>query len=207
MASESMYKGKPILNLAETEDRPFSFGIVKARLILSNLGEIREFVAKHSGAGSYRGRGPIEDPRPSESEPKPGGKIPVKKITFIWKEGVQTEDFPVMIESGDIWRLAEYKLLAWSTTAPEKGRGYDKVKFVVEFADGNTYEGRHDLQRTGLDDSGDTLRQHVVGELKFYSGQRRPGWMEPEKYAAVIQESEKDGTFQQCAEMLNRYDI
>lgn len=49
-ASESEYKGSPVLILSQgAEDRfPFSFGLRKARLILEHIEDIKNFVAKHS---------------------------------------------------------------------------------------------------------------------------------------------------------------
>lgn len=44
------YKGHPIISLLkdETDQRPFTFGLGKARLILDNLGDIRKFVEDNS---------------------------------------------------------------------------------------------------------------------------------------------------------------
>lgn len=52
-ATESEYKGNPVLELKNGPDDkyPFSFGVKKANLILNHLEEIKEFAAKH-GTGS-----------------------------------------------------------------------------------------------------------------------------------------------------------
>ena len=44
------YKGHPIISLLkdETDQRPFTFGLGKARLILDNLDDIRKFVEDNS---------------------------------------------------------------------------------------------------------------------------------------------------------------
>ena len=44
------YSGKPILILRRSEEDkyPFSFGLSKAKLILENIEEIKNFVAKHN---------------------------------------------------------------------------------------------------------------------------------------------------------------
>ncbi|MBI3803261.1 MAG: hypothetical protein HY282_05810 [Nitrospirae bacterium] len=49
-ASESEYKGNPMLVLTQgAEDRfPFQFGLKKAKLILEHLEDIKQFVEKHS---------------------------------------------------------------------------------------------------------------------------------------------------------------
>jgi len=43
------YKGHPVLSLLkdETDQRPFTFGLGKARLILDNIEEIRKFVEEN----------------------------------------------------------------------------------------------------------------------------------------------------------------
>ena len=50
-ASESEYKGNPMIVLKSTaEDKfPFQFGIKKAKLIVAHVEDIRRFVEKHSG--------------------------------------------------------------------------------------------------------------------------------------------------------------
>jgi hypothetical protein len=49
-ASESEFKGNPMLVLSQgPEDKfPFQFGLKKAKLILENLDEIKKFVEKYS---------------------------------------------------------------------------------------------------------------------------------------------------------------
>lgn len=49
-ATESEYKGNPMLVLTQgADDRfPFQFGLKKAKLILEHLEEIKQFVEKHS---------------------------------------------------------------------------------------------------------------------------------------------------------------
>lgn len=48
-ASESEYKGNPMLVLTQgPDDRfPFQFGLKKAKLILEYIDDIKQFVAKH----------------------------------------------------------------------------------------------------------------------------------------------------------------
>jgi len=49
-ASESEFKGNPMLVLTQgPDDRfPFQFGLKKAKLILENIDEIKKFVEKYS---------------------------------------------------------------------------------------------------------------------------------------------------------------
>lgn len=50
MVERSEYNGKPIIVLRRDENDkfPFSFGLVKARLILENIEEIKKFVAENT---------------------------------------------------------------------------------------------------------------------------------------------------------------
>ena len=50
MVERSEYNGKPILILRRSEEDkfPFSFGLVKAKLILENIEEIKKFVAENT---------------------------------------------------------------------------------------------------------------------------------------------------------------
>lgn len=50
-ATESEFKGNPMIVLSQGPDDkfPFQFGLKKAKLVLENLEEIKKFVEKHSG--------------------------------------------------------------------------------------------------------------------------------------------------------------
>lgn len=50
MVERSEYNGKPIIVLRRDENDkfPFSFGLVKARLILENIEEIKKFVVENT---------------------------------------------------------------------------------------------------------------------------------------------------------------
>ena len=49
MASESEFKGNPmiVLKLMEDDKFPFQFGLKKAKLVLDHVEDIKKFVAKH----------------------------------------------------------------------------------------------------------------------------------------------------------------
>ena len=54
IAERSEFKGKPMLVLKRSEDEkfPFSFGMVKAKMILEHLEEIKKFVAENDKAAA-----------------------------------------------------------------------------------------------------------------------------------------------------------
>ena len=43
----SEYKGRPVITLNPGERYPFTFGLMKAKLILEHLEDIRNFVKEH----------------------------------------------------------------------------------------------------------------------------------------------------------------
>ena len=51
-ASESEYKGNPMLVLKATPDDkfPFQFGLKKAKLIMAHVDDIKRFIEKHDRA-------------------------------------------------------------------------------------------------------------------------------------------------------------
>lgn len=60
------------------------------------------------------------------------------------------------------------ELLQWGFTAP-KGGGYDKCDFTIFWTNGDSYEGRFDLQHGGTD-AGENFRESFLSRLRFYAG-------------------------------------
>lgn len=54
IAERSEFKGRPMLVLKRNEEEkyPFSFGLTKAKMILENIEEIKQFVADNEKPGS-----------------------------------------------------------------------------------------------------------------------------------------------------------
>ena len=91
--------------------------------------------------------------------------VPVKRIILDRVEG-PTESCGERIASD--FRHTDLLLQGMAHTAPEQGRGYDKVDFKIEWEDGETYEGRYDLNKFGEDDDlGQSLVRHVRNHLSF----------------------------------------
>jgi hypothetical protein len=67
------------------------------------------------------------------------------------------------------WALADGQLSRWAHTAPEPGNGYHKVDFKITWVDGETYEGRYDMNRWGEDSErdGHDLARHVRQFLTY----------------------------------------
>jgi hypothetical protein len=76
-------------------------------------------------------------------EQKPKDKVKLKDIEILWAEGNQSnyDKFPKKYSS---WKAANDAVRPIASDAA-KYEGYNKVKFVVTFEDGETYEGRLDV--------------------------------------------------------------
>lgn len=93
-------------------------------------------------------------------------KIPVKKIWLNRAEGPTKETGQRHFAS---FEAADAQLALWAHTAPKKGHGYNKVDFKIEWADGETYQGRYDLSKD------DEIRHNLLGShiqhyLNFHAG-------------------------------------
>lgn len=127
-------------------------------------------------------------------------KKEVCKIEIHRAEGLTEECAPVTLEIGraptgrfsgygtqgdslSLWVTAQLILGEMGQTAPtaEEG-GYDKTDFTITWEDGETYKGRFDLIRGGINDGGDTLWEQVAHFLGSLAGTRRPSWMSDEQW-------------------------
>ena len=89
-------------------------------------------------------------------------KVAAVKITLDRAEGLVSECGIEIAEGPKVWDAADEILFRWSKTAPKTG-GYDKCDFKVEYADGETYEGRYDLKHHSIEtpDLGNHIYQFV----------------------------------------------
>ena len=127
-----------------------------------------------------------------------------KEITLVRGEGPTEEcDQPVMVGS---YAEASAVLARWARTAPASG-GYDKCDFSVSWEDGETYEGRYDLQNTGFNDSGETINGQMHSFLGFLAGTVRPAWVDDAKWATIRKDKEADGSAASAREFLSKYDF
>ena len=86
-----------------------------------------------------------------------------------------------------------------SQTAPKVHGGYDKVPFVVQWANGLRYSGRHDLQLGG-EDFWTGLRQ----ELEVYSCRRRPLHFDNDaQWRDFSSRMAEDGSDKTCGRLLD----
>jgi hypothetical protein len=117
-------------------------------------------------------------------------KIPVKSVWLNRAEGPIRETGARTVDS---LSAADAQLKRWAHSAPKKGGGYDKTDFRIEWADGETYEGRYDLQR---EDEGKSnlLGSHVQHYLNFHAGLFCPEHMSREDYENYLKRVGADET-------------
>jgi hypothetical protein len=109
-------------------------------------------------------------------------RIPVKSVFLRRAEGRRDECIELTLTSIE----ASNAILArWSHTAPKSG--YDKCDFVVTWENGETYEGRYDLQHMSVGGypSIDRQMQHF---MRFVIGERKPARYSQEDYERCLTE-------------------
>jgi hypothetical protein len=110
-------------------------------------------------------------------------RIPVVKVWLNRAEGPTYETGPRTVKS-----LSEASdvIHGWAKSAPPHGQGYDKTDFRVEWADGETYEGRLDMDqnhRVIRNPLGEQMQDHLL----FLSGLRRPSRFDREEYERYLE--------------------
>jgi hypothetical protein len=110
-------------------------------------------------------------------------RIPVTRIWLHRAEGPTKDVGERTVTS---YEAADSQLRKWARTAPKEGRGYDKTDFQVEWADGETYEGRYDLKH---DDTtkGNLIGSHIQHFVAFHAGIFCPEHMTRKDYEAYLE--------------------
>ena len=132
-------------------------------------------------------------------------KIKVKSVYLNRAEGPCASCGPCTFEGPDAMRDAQRQMYSWGITAPDPGNGYDKCDFIVTFEDDDTYQGRYDLQSTGLNDSGETIGQQMVNFVSFLAGLMRPAWMNDKEWARSREMHKAEES--ECLEWLEMYEV
>lgn len=135
-------------------------------------------------------------------------KVAAVKITLDRAEGLASECVVVVVEGRKVWDQADAVLLQWSKTAPKTG-GYDKCDFKVEYADGETYEGRYDLKHHSIETP--DLGEHIRSFVGCVAGIVQPKWtMERGNemhWQDMKQRHEKNGEAEEYRNFWNTYEI
>jgi hypothetical protein len=132
-----------------------------------------------------------------------------KRAIEIWvrrAEGRASECIELTLKGGDgyaeVWARADSVLQRWSRTAPDSG-GYDKCDFRILYEDGETYEGRYDLQRH----ESVSIATHMLSFLECYSGRKKPGHMKEADYRRLLAYHEKEGHLASYGRFLDEYEV
>ena len=76
--------------------------------------------------------------------------------------------------SEDLKEAVDKQMVAWGRSAPEPEKGgYDKCDFKVAWENGESYDGRFDLQMGGTAD-GKRFWESLKGRLEYYSCRVKP---------------------------------
>lgn len=134
-------------------------------------------------------------------------KIGIRKVEITRAEGPSdlcgTKTVSTLTEANAI-------LANNAETAP-KGGAYDKHDFLIEFEDGEVYQGRIDVHHPSYAPT-EKVGQHVIEFLRFYGGlcqpEELPSHFTPEKYINFIT-NQHGGTINhsEYVEFLNKYDL
>ena len=93
----------------------------------------------------------------------------------------------------------------WGRTAPEDG-GYDKTDFRVEWDNGESYEGRFDMQKGGTE-SGVDFWTSLKERVEYVACKRRPAHFKDEHWAHHCATYEKEGWRKQGENMLRECEL
>lgn len=129
-----------------------------------------------------------------------GELINAVSIKIEWSECGLFDDNQVF-SGADCWAQVDAISNRARAALINSGRGgYDKTKFVITFADGQTYSGRWDIAAN--DHDGRTLADHVLSCLRFYAGETQPDHLSTEDYAHCVH-----GKGAEATAFLNTYRI
>lgn len=113
--------------------------------------------------------------------------ITAVKITIDWSES----RFYHTSREFTSWDKTNSHLTRMCLHAPNNGT-YDKTGFTIHWSDGDTYEGRIDLQRH-MTATPRLLQSHIAEHLGFYAGTKRPAHLSPTQYEQYLADAERAG--------------
>jgi hypothetical protein len=133
------------------------------------------------------------------------GKIKVKSIVFEYAEGSQDEKKSYLKKPYTDWAHANKAVREMAYYASPEG-GYDKTTFTIHWADGETYEGRIDVNYKMTEEQR-PLTDHVLYHLKWMAGQvEKPAHLKPEDFKRA-QDVIKAQHKAEALNFIQRYDL
>ncbi len=140
------------------------------------------------------------------------GKIKVKAIIYSDAEGYRDEKAPYMNKPYTTWTQANQAAssMAWFASHGKDGSkgGSDKTNFRIEWVDGETYDGRIDIDYT-MRLNGRPLTDHVTQFVRFIAGIGKPPHLSETDYRNYVNRLERDkpGQTQSAIDFLQKYDL
>jgi hypothetical protein len=147
---------------------------------------------------------PFESEKPGAGPEAPTGPVPLRFITITWSESSEGRYIGRPFET---WTVAEEAIRQMATVAPMP-RAYDKTGFHITWADGETYEGRIDLDREmALQPC--PLADHVRAFLLHSSGRKRPINLTEEHHRELLaaQEHHNPGSTEAAGRLLDTHQV
>ena len=115
-----------------------------------------------------------EGAQPTQEEKKPS-KIKVKEIVFLWSES------PVIKDNATVTTWAEANKIIKDIAFYIENDGYRKTAFLVEWMDGQTYEGRIDVETKDFYKEA-PLSEHIENFALCMAGMKKPYHWTQEQY-------------------------
>ena len=135
--------------------------------------------------------------------------VPVARIVILWSESdyyQESHNGRAMVYQSieavnqELWRMAEH--------APQDGDGYHKTAYRITWEDGEMFESRIDLHRTGERQETSTgklcLLRHMRDHFVFNSGLACPTHMTPTLYRTILSR-QRVGYQEYCRRMLDTH--
>jgi hypothetical protein len=143
---------------------------------------------------------------PATANPSGGKKIGVSKIQLRFAEGPSHMSGTVVdivaAPGTDVWKSSNKVLMDWAMYIKKGMAGFLKQDFIITWKDGETYKGRYDLVED--DKLRANLSKHVVENVTFLAGLRRPGHMTEEQYDQYV---DRSGMKKDALEFLSKYEL
>ena len=128
-----------------TTKKPVSTVCSKAGRTLATVCRTKKVAVKAAPKAAVKKT--VAKPAPkavTRSVSKPAGKVKVDRITIQWAEGNQ-KDYDKFPKSYSSFAAANKAVIPVYKDVIKNNGGYNKVKFVIYYKDGETYEGRLDV--------------------------------------------------------------
>jgi len=131
------------------------------------------------------------------------GSIKAVKFTILWSEGSADSNLEFSTwDAVNAW-LQELRDEHAANYGPSS-LCYFKTKFRIDYADGEVYEGRIDVNSTDFN-----LGKHVYDFVSFHTGLRCPAHMTEDQYQGYLSTLERrcPGTIEQYRRFVETYEI